>query len=431
MGKPAITKTSTGGTHETYKGGAQVDKGRDGKPTHYNDAKNGIEAKKFDAKGRPTQLTHSSPGSHTSIQRAGNSRHIETTRTVHGGVEHIVGDGHGGGYVQRPIPGRAGYVQRTVVYGGRSYGVVYHNYYYGGVMIYSPVPALVFAPAYYGYLLNPWAQPIVYGPYWGWAGQPWYGYYGAVFTPYPRYYSADQWLTDYLVSTSLQQAYDAQVAAGDAPSGPPPPITDEEKALIAQDIHAELARQQQQAAQPQPQQDSGTGVVGDNSAQAPAAATNEVPEALQDHIFTVYTAPMQVEMASGTTCNLMAGDMLFRTGNTPNSDNTVDVQVKSGHGDASHTDLCAPEAHAKVQLADLQEMYNHKRELLAEGEQKQSDLVGKKHGLPKGPKPNATQVAQNKIDPDTQAAVDELKKQLQEADDTESQVASVTATSGS
>ena len=426
-----MTKTSAGGTHETYKNGAQVDKGRDGKPTHFSDPKNGIEAKKFDANGKPTQLTHSVPGSRTSIQRVGNSRRIETTRTVHGGVEHVVVYGHGGGYVQRPIPGRAGYVQRTVVYGGRSYGVVYHSYYYGHVMIYSPVPAIVFAPAYYGWLLNPWAQPIVYGPYWGWAGQPWYGYYGPVFAPYPRYYSADQWLTDYLIAQNLQQAYDDQVAAGETPSGPPPPITDEEKALIAQDVHAELARQQQQAAQPQPPPGNDTGAVGDNNAPPPAAASNEIPEALQDHIFTVYSAPLQVQMATGNTCNLMAGDMLFRTGNAANSDDTVDVEVKSGHGDAGHADLCAPEVHAKVQLADLQEMYNHKRELLAEGEQKQSDLVGKKHGLPKAPKPNATQVAQNQIDPDTQAAVDALKKQLQEADDTENQVSQITTTSGS
>ena len=263
------------------------------------------------------------------------------------------------------------------------------------------------------------------------------------FTPYARYDSADQWLTDYLISQNLQTAYDQQVADGETPSGPPPPVTEEEKALIAQDIRAEIQRQQQQSTQAQTGPGNDADTVGGNNIQTPGPAngggnsaqaqgpSNPVPEALQDHIFTVYAAPLQVAMASGSTCNLAAGDMLFRTGNAANSDDTVDVEVKSGHGDAAHKDLCAPEVHAKVMLADLQEMYNRKRELLVDGEQKQSDLVGKKHGMPKGPKPNVTQVAKNHIDPDTQAAVDALKKQLQEADSTESQVSLITTTSGS
>jgi hypothetical protein len=426
-------KSADGRTHETYGSkGVVVDKKPGGQPEHYSDKKNGVEAKRFDGSGRPTSYTHNSQGVHTSVQRVGNTRHMETTRTVPGGVEHVVSYGHGGGYLQRPIPGRHGYVQRTEIRGGRSYGAVYHSYMYGHVMIYSPVVSVVYAPAYYGWLLNPWAQPIVYGPsYWGWGGQPWYGYYGSAFVPYATYSGPYQWLTDYLIAANLQEAYDSQVAAGDTPSGPAPRITDEEKALIAQDVRDELARQQQASLTvTNPNAGTDGGVVGDTNPTPGGDEATPVPEALRDHIFTVYAAPLEVQTVAGGTCNLLAGDMLFRTGNAANSDDTVNVDVKSGHGDASHGDLCSADIHARVQLADLQEMYNHKKQLLADGEQKQSDMVGKKHGMPKGPKPDATQVAQNKLDPDTQAAVDALKKQLQEANDTESDV-SMAVTSGS
>jgi hypothetical protein len=117
--------------------------------------------------------------------------------------------------------------------------------------------------------------------------------------------------------------------------------------------------------------------------------------------------------------------MLFRKGDTPNNDNTVDVVVKASHADSSHPGLCAQQAAARVQLTDLQEMYNHKKELLAEGEQKQASLVGKKHG-PKGPKANPQPVPGGQADPAESEAIAELKKQLNDADDTEKQVTSAT-----
>jgi peptidoglycan hydrolase CwlO-like protein len=120
--------------------------------------------------------------------------------------------------------------------------------------------------------------------------------------------------------------------------------------------------------------------------------------------------------------------MLFRTGNAPNPDNTVDLVVKSSHANPSHTELCSPQAHVKVQLAELQEMYNHKKDLLAEGEQKQAELMGKKRGLPKGPDPKQTQLAQGRVDPDTAAAVAELKQMMADADDTEKEVSAVGTT---
>jgi hypothetical protein len=415
-GKPTLSRTHDGGTRQTFKDGTQLEKGRDGRPTHFKDPSSGVEAHKFDRSGRPMQISRVSRDGRTTIQRGvGNERRIETTRTVPGGVEHVVNYGNHRGYVERPIVGRPGYVQRTVVVGDRSYGVVYHSYYYHNVMIYSPVPAVVFAPAYYGWLVTPWPRPIYYTPeYWGWAGQPWYGYYGANFTPYPAYASPDQWLTDYIIAANLQQAYTDQQGEEAIAR---PVITDEMKGLMAEDVKNELVRQQHSA--------------GDYTSNNNLSAQNAeaVPEAMQDHLFTVHAAPIEVQRATGGTCSLATGDMLFRTADQMNSDATVDVEVKLSHADANHSDLCEPRAHAKVHLSDLQEMYNHKKELLAEGEQKQAQLVGKKHGMPKGPKADPKPVEVAKVDPDTQAAVEELKKQLRDADDTEKQVAS--ATSGS
>ena len=433
-------------TTARYADGTTISRGANGRPSRYVNPRNGVAAS-WDRNGRLASVSRRGPdGSRMNIRRGpGNERRIETTRTVPGGVEHVVSYGRGRGYVERPFPGRPGFVQRTVVFGGRSYGVVYHSYFYYGVHLYSPVPAVLFAPAFYGWMFSPWPAPIYYTPtLWGWAGQPWYGYYGGYFSPYPAYATPDQWLTDYVISTNLQAAY-ADQQAGPAPSGPPPPegypapdegapaspegppsadnspppppapITDDEKAIMDQDVKDELAREQQQAA---------AGNTAEN--QSPP----QIPSALQDHLFMVFAAPVQATLTNGQTCELADGDMLLRTGNSLNSDKTVDVTVKSSRADAHYPDLCPASAPARVQLADLQEMDNHKNDLLAQGEQKQADLMGKnqKHGgLPKGPSAQPTTVAAGQA-PTYDQAMAVLNQQLSDADTTETQVA--TAASG-
>jgi len=438
QGTPAVSRLANGGSRQTYANRTAVEKDASGRTTHYSDPNHGVEARFDPRSGRATQISTGGIGNRTNIQRgAFNERRIETVRTVPGGVERVV---HYGNYssVQRPILGRPGYVQRTVFVGGVSYAGVYHSYAYHGVILFSPVPAVVFAPAYYGWLISPWPQPVIYPPaYWGWAGQPWYGAYGPAFVPYPAYATPDQWLTDYIIAANLRQAYENQQQAANA--GPPPgmpQITDEEKAIIAQDVRDELARQRQMAANPPPDNvPLNNAPVGDNLPPPPPvvnanATPVEIPEALKDHLFMVYTAPLEVKKLSGESCSLTEGDMLFRTGAAPNPDNSVDVLVKSSHATPAHQELCPAQERARVQLADLQEMYNHKKELLAQGEQKQTELMGKARGLPKGPDPKPTPLNRGKIDPDTAAAVAELKQMIKDADDTEKEVSAV-ATTGS
>src|ERR1035438_5206734 len=93
-------------------------------------------------------------------------------------------------------------------------------------------PSYYYGAAFYGWAYNPWVNPIAYG--WGWGGNPWYGYYGAYFTPYPVYAAPSLWLTDYLIANSLQAAYQAQVNA--AALSNPAPLTPETKQLIADEV---------------------------------------------------------------------------------------------------------------------------------------------------------------------------------------------------
>jgi hypothetical protein len=118
------------------------------------------------------------------------------------------------GYVQsKPfIIGGRTYVQRTYVFGGRSYAVTYRSYDYRGVTYYSYAPAYYYGPAYYGWAYNSWPGSVRYS--WGWSGAPWCVDYGCA--PAPFYPSPSYWLADYLIAANLQAAYQAQF--GGAPA---------------------------------------------------------------------------------------------------------------------------------------------------------------------------------------------------------------------
>jgi hypothetical protein len=360
---------------------------------------------KFDpVSHRPTQI-HIRDG--VTVQRSGlGGRRIEETiRTRDGGVERVV---HSGNWtsVQRAIPGRPGFYQRTVLVGARSYSVVYRSYVYtsvyGPVEFYRPVPAVVFAPAYYTWVISPWAQPVVYTPVaWGWTVQPWFAAYGAFFAPYPAYAAPDQQLTDYVIAANLREAYDDQHGPDAAPVAPPSgsPITVADKSAIDADLKEDLASEKQIALDP----------THDEGA---------LPEALQRREFFVHAAPLEVPTASGATCMLSEGDILRRLAVAPAKDNSVEMMVRLSQADPSHTELCAPQTHVMVQVADLQEMYNHQKEQLAEGEQ----IIAKQQGAA-GPKP--IQVASGRTDPDTAGAQAALRQVLSDADDAEKQASAV------
>ena len=118
-------------------------------------------------------------------------RRTEFERPDH---SRLVAEGHGRGYIQRPYTyGGHAYYARAYYYHGGYYRAYYRGYYYRGVYLNGYMPAYYYPPAYYGWAYAPWATPVAYG--WGWAGSPWYGYYGGYFAPYPVFPSASYWRT--------------------------------------------------------------------------------------------------------------------------------------------------------------------------------------------------------------------------------------------
>ena len=157
---------------------------------------------------------------------------------------------HGGhGYVQRPYMYHGHeYARRSYYYHGAYYHAYYGRYYYRGVYVNPYYPAYYYRPAYYGWVYNPWVAPVPYA--WGWGGNPWYGYYGGYFTPYPVYANASLWLTDYMISTSLMAAYqaraDAQAQA--AALSNPTPLSPAVKQLIADEVRRQVALENSESA---------------------------------------------------------------------------------------------------------------------------------------------------------------------------------------
>jgi hypothetical protein len=370
------------------------------------------------------------------------SRRIEST---HNGAR-IVTTGRGTGYVQRPYVTRGGhaYVSRTVVINHVAYSHVYRSYGYGGHYYYGYRPAYYYGPGYYGWAYNPWPAPAYYG--WGWGGAPWYGYYGGYFAPYPSYPSAAFWLTDYLLSASLQAAYQAQAAAnaaaangaasgggdnaapqsdanagGDAPaaSSGAVTLTPEVKAAIAEEVKAQLAAEQAEAKQPAAAAGAGSG-----GAQPTQASTDEVPPALDPARRTFVVASDLTVTGDGQECQLTAGDVITRITDTPDDDRKVTASVS-----ASKKTDCAPGKQVAVSVDDLQEMHNHFQEQLDNG---MKDLASKQgtSGLPKAPDTTPTASDVPPPPPDT-TAEKTLQDQQANADQVEAQVVKEAFSQGS
>jgi len=345
-------------------------------------------------------------------------------RTVvgeHNGAR-VVNTGRHGGYVQRSYVNRGGhsYYSRTYYDHGHYRSGVYRGYYYGGHNYYGYYPGYWYHPGFYGWAYNPWAAPVYWGVgAWGWGGAPWYGFYGGFFTPYPVYASPAFWLTDYLIAANLQAAYaarqeanadaaaaeDAQASGGGGGGGSRAvALTPEVKQAIADEVKAQLAAQQAQAAQ-----------TGGSAAPAPANASGEVPPALDPARRTFVVDSELSVVANGQECGLTAGDVIMRLTDTPDADNMVNASVS-----ASKKSDCASGQTVAVKVDDLQEMQNHFAEQLNNG---LGELAKKQGtgGIPKAPDTGTTASDVPPPPPDTTAAKT-LDDQQAAADQTEMQV---------
>ena len=278
------------------------------------------------------------------------------------------------GYVERPYSYRGhDFARRSYYYHGRAYDRYYRGYGYRGVYLNVYAPGFYYRPAFYGWAYNPWAVPIAYG--WGWGGNPWYGYYGYYFTPYPVYPSAAFWLTDYLISQSLQAAYAAHQEAGEVagdppPAGGPPVMTPEVKQMIADEVKNQIALENQEAQQNAQNQDVDPGSSG-------------IARLLSDghpHVFVAGGSVDVVDASSGQECAISDGDALQLTSAPAPDATAANLQVLSSKGGQE----CPKSSTVTVQLTDLQEMQNHMRENIDQGLQ---DLQAKQGsgGLPPVP----------------------------------------------
>jgi hypothetical protein len=384
-------------------------------------------------------------GSVRSIDRGG--MHIE--RGVHGGRTtvterngaRIVTRGHGG-YVQRAYLTRGGhaYYSRTFYAGGRYHVGLYRGYGWGGRTYFGYYPGVWYHPGFYGWGFHPWGAPVFWGVgAWGWGGAPWWGFYGGWWNPYPSYAAPYFWLTDYLLAQSLQAAYaaraeanadavaaDAAAGAGDngggGDGGDAAPaassgvtLTPEVKDAIAQEVKAQLAAQQAQAAT--------QGGAAAGAAPAPTDASNTPPPALDPAQRTFVVDSDVTAVANGQECGLTAGDVVTRLTDTPDADQTVNASVS-----ATKKGDCASGQTVAVKVDDLQEMYNHFQEQLTNG---LGDLAKKQGtgGMPAAPDVATQASAVPPPAPDTSVAKT-LQDQQAQADSTEAQVKQEAASGG-
>ncbi len=285
----------------------------------------------------------------------------------------IVSERGGRGYAQGRPYGYRGheYARRTYYDHGRAYDRYYNRYPYHGVFLEGYAPGFYYAPAFYGWAYNPWVAPVPYA--WGFVANPWYGYYGAFFTPYPVYPSASVWLADYIISQSLAANYAAQqAAAAQQQAALPPdaaPMTPDIKNLVAEEVKRQLALENQEAQ-----------TTAANS--TPDPASSGVARMLADNIQHVFVAGGDLDVidASGTECAVSEGDALQLAGPPAADATAADLVVLSSKGGVE----CHKGAKVSVALTDLQDMQNHMRETIDAG---MGDLQtkGGQGGLPAVP----------------------------------------------
>jgi hypothetical protein len=356
----------------------------------------------------------------------------------------VVAMGRHGGYSQRAYyrNGNRTYVQRTYVVGGRTYAYAYRSYYYGGYPYYGYAPAYYYGPAYYGWAYNPWPAPVYYN--WGYAGQPWYGYYGPYYQPYPSYPYASLWLTDYLISENLRLAYAAAAAEQGELTAPQlkPDSSEEVASLWTSDplIDASIAAAYQSGVYlfgaPTPTKTSGPQLSPEVkqaiseqmkkeiAAEKDAAANkdknndatgDQVPAALDPNTrYFVVSSNLDLTTSDGDECELTQGDVIYRTGDTPDDDRMVDATVK-----ASKKDECSVGATVGVEVNDLQEMHNALRQTMDAGLKELANNSGK-NGLPTAPDTKTTAGEVPAPAPDSNVA-DDLQQTQKEADQAEAE----------
>jgi hypothetical protein len=216
--------------------------------------------------------------------------------------------------------------------------------------VYTPVR--YYAPGYYSWAYYSQAPvPFV----WVSTGNPSVIYYGPYFTPGPIDPGPSVWLADYVISSNLDNAYQAQIdeSGGYPPpllSGPSASLDPQVKQAIAEEVQRQIARENTEAQQVAGRQEldpasSGLGRMLDNTS----------------HVF-VTGADLEVVDRAGQECGLSPGDAIQLAVPPEAAATAADLVVL-----ASKPQECPKGDLISVNLADLQEMLNHMRETIDDG----------------------------------------------------------------
>jgi hypothetical protein len=276
------------------------------------------------------------------------SRHVVMERSDH---SRVFAERGGSGYVQHPYEYRGQeFAHRTYFDHGQEFVRFYTRSAYHGMYLEIYTPATYYPVGFYGWVYTPWGEPIHYS--WQWRGTPWYRVYAGYFTPYATYGSAPLWLTDYVIATSLQAAYAAQVRAQMAAGNGAAPLSAEVKEEIAQEVQVEV--QQEGAA------------ARANSGNLQGAPDDEgISTLLRDGHSHVFMPGSVVDLvdASGNGCTLSPGDVVqVRAAPAPGAQ-AVNATVLASKGGRE----CATDGTVRMQLTDLQESENYMRQSIEQG----------------------------------------------------------------
>jgi hypothetical protein len=277
----------------------------------------------------------------------------------------VVSNRYDNGYIQRNYVYRgAPFVQRTYYVNGVAYSRVYRPYTIGAAPVAVYAPAYYYSPGFYGWAYAPWDVPAAYT--WGWAGDPWYAYYGGYFTPYPVYAGPSLWLTDYMMAETLQAAYLERTAELANAQPTYMPLTPEVKQQIADEVNRQISLENHEAA---------------TAAQAvPDPGSSGVERMLADnlpHAFVV-SSPLYVQ-SSARECSITEGDVLgLMIGAHPDL-SSIHLAVLASKGND-----CSRGSVVFVSVADLQDMQNHMREMIDDGLEKLQSAQGQ-NAIPPAP----------------------------------------------
>jgi len=263
----------------------------------------------------------------------------------------IVANSAGHGFVQRPVTvGNRQYVQRTYVVRGVPYTRAYRPYRYNGFEVNVYAPSRYYSRGFYLYAGTPWGSPF---PTAG-VGTHRHGLActEAISPPYPVYAGPGLWLTDYLIASAFQDAYQSRIdASGGAPvaannfaAAPMAPYVKQE---IADEVQRQIALEQTESQQ----------------VLAGGAPSDNLPPILADGAAHTLIASSGLIVAAGSgECAITEGDVLRFNG--PRAVNGFDAAVSV---DWSKPGDCPIGSLVNVPVDQLQEMNNHMRETIDQG----------------------------------------------------------------